>query len=196
MNIRNFYERNKPIFVIGIFMAIVFIGLIIFYGVKPREETDLSKLNETDREFYKVAYENLGENGSNVNENVYVSDFDTNTFPVPEEKSGLNQQQINERYGILEIQYTEEGFKPGRIRAALGQEVSWTNNTEKVLYFHQRKQTYPELEEIREIKSGESFKFRLTELGIWTYDENETGDYGYIEVKDPKDFPAPEKIYD
>jgi len=196
MNIRKFYERNKPIFVIGIFMAIVFIGLIVFYGIKPREETDLSKLNETDREFYKVAYENLERDESNVNENVYVSDFNTNTSSVSEEENEMTRQQIDEKYGVLKIEYTEEGFKPRVVRAALGQEVLWTNTTNRTIYLHQRRQTYPELRDLVEIMPGDIFNFRMAVLGIWTYDENESGDFGSIEVKDPKYVSVPDKNLD
>ena len=53
--------------------------------------------------------------------------------------------------------------------------------------------TYKELLDPIEIKPGESFTFRVTELGLWNYEETISKDYGEIEVKDPKNVPEPVK---
>jgi plastocyanin len=193
MNIKKFYERNKPIFFIGGLMAIIFIILIVVYASKNTESTGLMETNEMDKEFYEVSYEESSE--QNQTDNQYNRDENTKSNNETEESSNLTQQEIDERYGTLQIEYTEKGFRPGNIRIALGQEVSWTNKTDRVIYLHQRKETYSELKDKIEINPGESFSFRLTELGVWTYEESETGDYGRLEVKDPEDFPVPEKTY-
>jgi plastocyanin len=193
MRISKFFDRNKPIFLIAAVMALIFLALILFYGLKPKDETGLSEITDSERSFFKVSYEDgneIPEEYIRENSGVTVQPSQENT-----EEKEPTQQEIDSIYGTLEISYTEDGFKPGKIRAALGQVVSWTNETDRVIYFHQRKQTYPELKELKELKPGESFSFRLTELGIWTYDENESGDFGSIEVKSTEDFPAPEKIY-
>lgn len=185
MSISKFYDRNRPIFSIAAFLALVFVGLIIYYKIKPHKETTLSKVNSTDEEFYKVAYDDyyqdtgleLPEESENYQPE---NDGQTNgneNLPDPSE------QTVDERYGILEINYTTDGFSPRVTRAKQGQTVRWTNNTEAPITIHQRKQTYTEFSSDVEIKPGETFSIVLSELGIWTYEEKETRSFGSIEVR-------------
>lgn len=193
MGIKGFYNRNKPIFIIGTIIGVVFIGFIAFYNLNPRTPTELQEINnEMDREFYKVAYENL----SNPQNSYYEGESDEysdHTRISDEEAIRLSIQNIDETYGTLEIKYTTDGFRPRATRAILNQMAKWTNETDKTIYLHQRKNTYSELEKLVEIKSGESFEFRLTELGIWTYEENGSRNFGEIDVKSTKIIPAPEE---
>lgn len=175
MSISKFYDRNKPIFTLGAVMAIVFIGLIIFYRLKPREETKLSEINELDQQFYKVAYD---EQTEEYNENSGFESFQQDNETVEPE---LN---VDELYGVIEINYTEEGFKPRIVKAYIGQNVTWKNNSETTLYFEQRIVTYPELGKTFEVKPGESFSQRMTELGTWPYIDNKTYNFGSINVKE------------
>ena len=185
MSISKFYDRNRPIFTIATLLALVFVVLIVYYKIKPHKETTLSKVNSADEEFYKVAYEdNYQDTGLDLPEesenNQPMNDGQTNeneNTPAPIE------QTVDEKYGILEISYTTEGFSPRVTRAKLGQTAKWTNKTESPMYIHQRKSTYEEFENDVEIKPGESFSFVMSELGIWTYEERDTRKFGSIEVK-------------
>ncbi|MBW6441568.1 hypothetical protein K0B04_01490 [Patescibacteria group bacterium] len=184
MSISRFYDRNKPIFTIGAVIAIVFVGIIIFYRLKPHKETGLYEVGENDKDFYKVNYE--GQDVENeYRENVRNVETEKAEESIPE--PAIN---VDEVFGTISINYTDEGFRPRIVRAYLSQNVTWTNTTNRVLYFHQRKLSYPGLGETFEIKPGESFSHRMSELGIWAYEEKETRHYGSIEVKElPKKLP-------
>jgi len=185
MSISKFYDRNRPIFSIAALLALVFVGLIVYYKIKPHKETTLSKVNGADEEFYKVAYDDYYQDtGLELPEeyenNQPENDGQTNgneNLPSPTE------QTVDERYGILEISYTTDGFSPRVTRARQGQTAKWTNNTDAAILIHQRKQTYTEFSSDVEIKPGETFSIVLSELGIWTYEEKETRNFGSIEVK-------------
>lgn len=185
MSISRFYDRNRPIFSIAAFLALVFVGLIVYYKIKPHKETTLSKVNRADEEFYKVAYDDYYQNtGLDLPEEY------ENNQPENEDQTNGNEnlpspseQTVDEKYGILEIIYTTEGFSPRVTRARQGQTVKWTNNTDALITIHQRKQTYTEFSNDVEIKPGETFSIVLSELGIWTYEEKETRNFGSIEVK-------------
>ena len=69
------------------------------------------------------------------------------------------------------------------LKALNGQLVKWTNTTDRDIYFVQKMPTYSELENPILIKSGETFEFRLYEIGMWTYEELETRHFGSIDVK-------------
>lgn len=187
MRIKNFLERNKSIFVIGVILGIVFVAIILFYVIKPHEETELSNVKTADQQFYKVAYENLDEenSGNNLEE--------TGDENQPQEEK-TPEMTTDEKYGILQIDYIDSGFSPRITRAALGQAVSWTNKTDKTIYFRQIKKSYPELEELIEIKPGESFNIRMTVLGIWSYEESESRNFGSIDVKEQDKMPVVEKV--
>jgi hypothetical protein len=189
MIIKRFFDRNKPIFLIGTLMGIVFIGIIIFYKIKPKEETRLSEMGEADQEFYQVIYENIDEPNYN-----YPNPQDGSTEEPINSRigNGLSEQTIDEKYGTLEIEFTEEGFEPRVTRAVLGQEISWKNSAERTIYLHQRTKKYSELKDLIEIAPGETFNFRMTQLGIWAYDENESEKFGSIDVRDPIKLPPVE----
>lgn len=90
-----------------------------------------------------------------------TEEFKTNIF-----------QAIDDKYGTLEIEYTEEdGFLPDNAQANPGQLVRWTNTSEEDITFIQLMNKYSELEEPFVIEAGESFEYRLElrEHGLWTY---------------------------
>jgi plastocyanin len=181
MGINRFYERNKPIFAIATVLAIIFVGLIIFYKVKPYRETPLSKVDKMDEEFYKVAYDDTYKN----EEEAYIEEDTTNQEnPVVENQEPLDQN-VEPIIEILEISYTSEGFSPAVTKAKKEQTVKWTNNTENPIFIHQKKQVFAELDIDVEIKPGESFSLILSKSGIWTYEEKETKHFGSIEITVP-----------
>ena len=157
----------------------VFVVIIVFYKFKPHKETGMSKVG--NESLYNVQVEEPKQpEGSNFYYDETGEKIETKNVVIEEPKT--TEMSIDERFGILEIDYTDEGFKPRVTKAMQGQAVMWTNKTDKIIYFHQRKQTYSALKELVEIKPGGSFNFRLSELGIWTYDENESKHFGSIEV--------------
>ncbi|MBP7786196.1 hypothetical protein KA062_02995 [Patescibacteria group bacterium] len=182
MKIRAFFDRNKPIFIIGIVMFVIFSVIIVSSILMPKKETGYTEIGDADKEFYKVAYEDLGKN-----------EFE-GTEEEGEKKEEPVEQEVNmdEIFGVLQVDYTEEGFVPRVTRIRVGQNVNWTNKTDKIIYLKQIKPYYKEFEESLSIKPNESFKFKMTEIGIWTYEETESGDWGSIEAKPlPSVMPEP-----
>lgn len=161
-------------------MAAVFAIIIITSRLSPKKETGFSEVSDANKEFYKVAYEDqLQENEQE------------NGTSKPEEPKEP-EITMDEVFGVVNIDYTNEGFKPGIIRIRVGQNVNWTNKTDKSIFLRQRKQTYDEFNEPVEIKPGESYKFKMSVLGIWTYEEVESEKFGSIEAKPlPKVIPQP-----
>ncbi len=180
MKITGFIERNKPIFVIGVLMATIFGVIIISSRLAPKKETGFKEVNEMDREFYKVAYENQEEMEQEEQES---------QIPEEQKEPEINMDEI---FGVVEISYTEEGFIPRVLRVRVGQNVNWTNKTERTISIKQIKPTYDVFTEPVEIKPNESFKFPMTVLGIWTYNEVETEDWGSVEARPlPTTLPEP-----
>jgi len=179
MKIGAFFERNKPIFVIGIIMLVVFAIIIVSSILMPKKETGYTEINEADKEFYKVAYEDLDQDQFEETE-------EENEKKVEPAEPEINMDEI---FGVLQVDYTDEGFIPRVTRIRVGQNVNWTNKTENTIYLKQIKPYYKEFEESLSIRPNESFKFKMTEVGTWTYEETESEDWGSIEAK-----PLPEKL--
>lgn len=180
MKIAGFIERNKPIFIIGVLMAAIFAIIIISSALAPKKETGFREVDEIDREFYRVAYENQEEMEQEEQE-----------IQVPEEQKDP-EINMDEVFGVEEIIYTDEGFSPRTFRVYIGQNVNWTNKTDRTISIKQIKPTYDVFSEPVEIKPNESFKFPMTVRGIWTYNEVESKDWGSIDARPlPKTLPEP-----
>jgi protein-disulfide isomerase len=91
-------------------------------------------------------------------------------------------QQIDDKYGILEIRYTNNGFTPANTRAVPGQVIRFINETQDVIYLEQKKFLFKELNKAVPIAAGEYFEFRIGKLNmkdvIWGYAEKVSGNIG------------------
>jgi len=165
--IKNFIERNKPIFAIGTATLILFVGIIVYYRITPHKETGLSRIgNESN-------FNIVGEEKTNMeNEGIYSGS----------ETSTSIEASLDEKVGILEIEYNENGFYPKAARAVQGQAVRWTNKTDKAIYLKQKTPTYTDLLQPVQIDPGQSFSYRLMKYGTWNYEEDVTKYFAYIEV--------------
>ena len=178
-----FFERNKSIFMMGLIIAVVFAIILVAYRMRPGKETQLTKIDEADEEFYKVIYENT-ENYQENEDALNEEGKDTNV----EKEEEVN---VDEIFGKIKIDYTNEGFEPKIFRCYIGQTIEWTNKTDRVIYLQQIKPTYEEFKQPVEIKPNETFTFKMTQLGIWTYEEANSEDFGSIEVRPlPKNIPT------
>ncbi|HOD01514.1 MAG TPA: hypothetical protein PKH50_02225 [bacterium] len=185
----NFFERNKSIFTMGLIIALIFAVILVAYRLRPGKETPLTEIGETNnQEFYKVTYENEENYPENYSESTNGQEESGENENPEEPKEEVN---VDEIFGSIKIDYTTEGFKPKILRSYIGQNIEWTNKTDKSIYLQQIKPTYEEFKQPIEIKPNETFTFRMTQLGIWTYEESESGDFGSIEVKPlPKNLPV------
>ncbi|MBU1133007.1 MAG: hypothetical protein ABIA11_03800 [Patescibacteria group bacterium] len=174
---REFFERNKPVFTIGLITFFVFAVIILISSTKKSENSDLIRLKDEDTRIIFEEEDTPPNTPSSTeeSENEIISD---GSEPNPEVPS------FDERIGIVEIKYYEKwGFVPKNLSALNGQLVRWTNTTENDVTFTQKMPTYPELQDPIIIKPNETFEFRLYEEGLWTYEEGATKNFGSIDVK-------------
>jgi len=90
------------------------------------------------------------------------------------------QLAFDNRYGIIEIEYNEFGFRPNNVKALVGQLVRWTNATKKDIQIQQLIQVYPEFAQQMTLKPGQTFEMRLTKDKLWTFKEVSHRHYGSI----------------
>ncbi len=105
-----------------------------------------------------------------------VQDTTTDEQPIekeapPAEPLTFIHQTIDQRFGTLEIAFSDEGFSPRNTQGYAGQKVVWTNNTSEDFTFVQLMPRYEELSEPFLVEAGETFEFRfaLRKSGLWTY---------------------------
>ena len=90
------------------------------------------------------------------------------------------QTSFDTKYGILQIDYTSNGFSPMNTTATVGQLAHWTNKTSADIYLQQKTQVYAELKDPILIKAGETYEFRLSKDVYFTYQEKGTQAFGSI----------------
>ncbi len=165
--IKNFIERNKPIFTIGVVTLLLFVAIIVFYRFKSHTETKLNKIgNESTFNVVEEEKANMQDDGQYSETQPAVS----------------IEQSIDEKAGILEIEYTSTGFKPETARAIQGQAVRWTNKTDKTIYLKQKTPTYTDLTQPVQIEPEQSFSYRLNQDGTWNYEEELSRNFASIVV--------------
>jgi hypothetical protein len=165
--IKNFVERNKPIFTIGIATLLLFIAIIVFYRLKAHTETKLNKIGN--------------ESTFNVVEEEKANMQDVGQYSETQPAVSI-EQSIDEKVGILDIEFTSTGFKPKIARAVQGQAVRWTNKTDKTIYLKQKTPTYTDLTQPVQIEPGQSFNYRLNQDGTWNYEEDLSKFFATINV--------------
>lgn len=191
-------KRNAPVFIIGFFTVLVFIAITIAsvgsddestipqltkvredpdtpmpddpqpqQRIQPKEKIDRSKITATEGYLSPEARAELEE-----------------TKRVLAEIT-MTPEEVQAKYGTLQIAYTEEGFEPKSATAYNFQRVTWTNETDEPITFGQVHPKYDEWEEDRTLAPGETTEFELYEENLWTYREHESRNYGTIYSKRP-----------
>lgn len=159
---KEFFERNKSIFLIGSITLILFVILIIVALKRNHQEPGLKKIEDSS---YQFQFDDE-ETNNNVGETKETTQA-TTSMPGDD---------------VLEISYTEKGFSPMNTKAEKNQWVRWTNKTDKDIYLVQKTKVYQELNEPVLIKAHSSFEYKLTKDRLWTYEEKETRSFGSIYV--------------
>jgi hypothetical protein len=142
---KDFIKRNSPVFAIGVFTAVIF--LVITIAAQFREAPSPKLIPVTENQMQEL------------------DATKDSTLPVPEE--------IDTKYGPLEITYTVEGFTPKNTKAYQNQLVRWTNNTDTSLTIVPVAKTHKNFPTEVEIKAGETFEYRLTNPKLWSYQEKD-----------------------
>jgi len=175
--IKEFLERNKPVFTIGIITFVIFIFIIFIGLIRQNKEPNLVKLGN------ESTY-TLSEDGKTTPDLEIEQTQDGTITEGSQPEEEIVPLSFDERLGIIEVKYYEKwGFVPKNSKALNGQLVKSTNTTDRDIYIVQKMPTYSELEDPFLIKPDETFEFRLYEIGMWTYEELETKHFGSINVK-------------
>jgi hypothetical protein len=160
---KNFSERNKPIFTIGLITLVLFLVIIAFYEVKTHKGPGLTKIgNESS---FTVSKETSGTGPDAVQQ------------PT---QSSSPEQNIDATFGIVGVEFKDNGWVPKITRVVQGQVVKWTNSTAAAIFLKQKTPTYNELNAPVQIDPGKSFNFRMTQAGDWNYEEGVSGYFGTI----------------
>lgn len=189
----SFFKRNIPVFVIGLLTVVVFIAVTVASQSKDKAASTLPILVR------------LGQDPDTVEE--FVPDLDEQEQPraedvieqlASENQEDLNEQQkvlagltlppdeVNQRYGYLEIKVTSTGIEPKNATGWVGQIVRWTNETDNPI---ELKQTTPMYEEWKNsnkvVAPGGTVELQLTQNRLWTYRELNLGFFGSIYANRP-----------
>jgi protein-disulfide isomerase len=95
-------------------------------------------------------------------------------------KKSDDSRIIDNKYGVIEIDYIEQGFVPNNVKAVQGQLVRWTNKTKSPIKMQQIISLYDELSTPLTIDAGATFELRLTKDKLWTYKEMNHAHYASI----------------
>jgi protein-disulfide isomerase len=98
----------------------------------------------------------------------------------PETELIMTEEQADETYGTIKIEFNEEGFSPKSTVGYLNQKAIFTNTTNRVMVLEQPAIKYEELGPLTEIQPGASLELRMTKTKQWTYREKESGKAGSI----------------
>ena len=166
--IKEFIERNRSIFNMGLLIAVVFLIIIVVASFKPQKRPGLQKIKE-DNPLYTVRERKSQKN--DLIENIQETQESTETY-----------KEFDEKYGVVEITYKNNGFIPKNYRAYKGQLVRWINTTEEPIYLEQKMKYYSELEEPVKIEPNGTFELRMEKERLWTFQERDTQYFGSVFV--------------
>lgn len=163
---RAFFERNKPVFTIGIITLAVFLGLIVIYAIKPHNNLVVMKLigNESSPSI-------------SVGESAQPSETAQSSSSV-----ATTEAQIDATLGVINVEFTDVGWVPKFVDVANGQKVVWTNKTTKEIFLRQRTPTYQNLTDPIRIDPENSLEIRMTVVGDWNYDESQSKYFATVRV--------------
>lgn len=110
-----------------------------------------------------------------------------NTTPTETTKeTTMSQEELDKKYGVLSISFTDKGFTPGNTQATLGQLVRWENKTATNINLIQVTKMFPELNKPVTIEPNKTFEMRVYNYGSWTYKDVLSDKGGTILILAPK----------
>lgn len=172
---KDFLKRNVSVLVVGVVTLVIFLVIIILAQTKDYYKPELIEVNKeaafTKRE--EEIQSSIPEQSVNTNVDNLVD-----IKEVQESTPG----EIDVKYGILEINYTENGFEPKNTSAQLNQLVRWVNKTQNTIELEQLTNNYIEFTNPITINPGSTFEFRVYKTKLWTYQEKNSRNFGSIIV--------------
>lgn len=157
---KDFINRNSPIFVIGGFTLVIFIIVSLISQFKKQKSPEMIPLSE--------------------NQIKYVESSSPKEINIPTE------YEVDKNFGAKEITFTRDGFEPKDTQVVLNQKVVWVNKTEAPIKLAQIIPSYTEFREAITIIPGGTFEFRPYKPKIWSYKETGSEFKGSIFVIENK----------
>jgi predicted DsbA family dithiol-disulfide isomerase len=105
--------------------------------------------------------------------------------PSSTNESTSSTSAVDQKYGTLEITYTDNGFTPKTSTGYVGQLVHITNTTSKVITFEQPIIKFPTIGAQRPMQPGSSFEFRIDSDKNWAFRETASGNFGSVFIYQP-----------
>lgn len=155
--LKDYINRNSPIFIIGAITIVVFLFIIFISGNKDDkvQNTNLVVIDEVQNK--KIDQEN-------------------------EIKKAKVNKIFDEKYGVVKFTYTFDGFDPMNKSIILNQLIQIYNDTDSLLKINQLIDAYPEFREGITIQPKQTFEFRPSKLRLWTIEDDLTKKRLYITV--------------
>jgi plastocyanin len=170
---KEFFNRNKPVFVIGLLTLITFIALIVTsFNKRPENENSPKMIKLLEQEEMELEMEIIPSSG-------YLDPSET----TQSEDAARLFDRANEP---LEIEYRVEGFLPVNARVRRGQLVRWVNRSSNDMILLQTSKIYPEWKEPVVVKRNGSYEFRMYKSGMFTYKDLNSTSFGSVFVFDKK----------
>lgn len=115
------------------------------------------------------------EEDRNTNQAAYTNQTDTNqaqsTETIDQPPSNNTQPENLTDKTQLTIKITDKGFEPGDLKIKAGATIVFVNNDTKDHWPasdpHPTHSILPEFDAKKPLKSGETFKFKFEQIGIW-----------------------------
>lgn len=178
-----FIKRNIPILVMGVILGGVFL-IIIFIGQSNKsgislKETLLTTFSAPKEEIKTPPPE------IEVEETTPTPMYMIDGIPTAnagEVKETPETTQSDSIYPILNITFTEDGFKPISSNARTGQTVRWTNKTDRNILIKELIPMYKEFSRGVTLKPSESYELLLNRYKIWTFKEAGSGAIGKLVI--------------
>lgn len=211
---KNFLKRNLPVFIIGGGLALIFVVAIVLSQNREQSILpNLIRISEEEDEVVDlpvarpVVEEEEELTPEEVEARVEQIDFGTGQYsnsesllpgnPVDDamyekaqeylEKTAMTEEEVASTFGTLEIRYTAAGFTPNRPRGYTNQRIRWTNFSERPIEIIQLTPWFESWGQTpTKIAPGGTLEFIMpNEVGIWTYEDKESKDFGAILVERP-----------
>lgn len=188
---KEFFIKNKSVFVVGTVTALIFIVLIILSYFKQTSQPTLSSYTIGNKE--QTEEENKSEGNiftqrtptpaNRITPNDPMAKFPGNAAASKLKSSeetnvDLETPTVSEP---LIITYTpENGFIPRNANVERNRLVIWINRADSNITLVQKLNTYEDLKENKVIPAGGTFEYTFTKTGLWTYEELDTKAFGSL----------------
>ncbi len=181
---RGFFSRNKSVFIIGFITLLVFLAIIVVSEIRRQSgkyvQPKLVPIDQSQTVPPVSSPENEGQESA-PSENF----FDINVYETTQSSETVANAEMDEKYGVLQIAWDENGFTPKNAKAVLGQKVKWVNTATQNIFIEQTGVFFSDFSKPHIVPAGGEFEYRLNKEGIWNYQEQNSKITGSIFIIKP-----------